>query len=442
MKPKRIENNKHLSSDELSRRDFVTNASVTAGGVAFFPEWIPASCYGSNDRIRVGIVGAGVRGKALITWASKLKDTSNIELTAVCDIWNKRRVEGAVKIKQREGKSPATYCTLDELCNQSDTDAILIATADFQHTDHAAKAVKAGKDVYVEKPFGCDFNQIKLATQTIAQSNRIVQMGTQSRGNGLYYGIRDVIKSGAVGKITYGEIYDCVNHPQWQIPNAETSIKAEDTNWKEFLTYLDEERYPWNPRHYREFRLFWPFSSGPFCQWMSHRIDLVNLLLDSAPKYAVAWGGVYLWQDGRTNPDTVQCLLEYPDGIMITYHMRMGNEENSRGILLYGTEGTIDLQSKILKTKNGQKINLNRVHQKNSANQNSTKDEIVIPHYPDKDHLEDFFECIRNRRQPRANIEAGFNHALATTMANTAYRTGCRVAYDSQSNEICLSPVS
>ena len=348
------------------------------------------------------------------------------------------------KLEQWNRKPIAQYHTIDEISAADDTDVLIIATADFQHCYHAAKAAQAGKDVYVEKPFGCDFEQIKKAWRTIKTSGRVVQLGTQSRGQGKYYGARDFIKSGALGKITFGEIYECIFQQRWRIPNSEHSIKPEDTDWTEFLAYLDPERYPWNPRHYREFRLFYPFSSGCFCQWMSHRIDLINLALDSIPKYAVSLGGVYLWNDGRTNPDTVQCLLEYPNGTMITYHMRLGNKANSRGAFLYGTNGILDLGAgKAYANGGGGEViceDPNAPNPKFRQDKSKIiKDETLFPAPPDVDHMGHFFECVRLRRQPRANVDAGYAHAVATTMANMAYRTGRRIEYNADRTELYAS---
>jgi len=436
-----------MQREEISRRDFVTTSTVGAGALALGATFIPPSAFGANDRLRIGIVGYGSRVQTLISWTNKLQDSHNVRITAICDIWNQRREAGAKKLSEKNEKPVAQYRTLDDICAKDDTDILIIATADFQHCYHAAKAVQAGKDVYVEKPFGCDFHQIRQAWKTIKASRRIVQLGTQSRGEGKYFGARDFVKSGALGKITYGEIYEPIFQQRWRIKDSETSIRPEETDWKEFLAYLDPADHAWNPRHYREFRLFWPFSSGCLCQWMSHRIDLVNLALDSVPKYAVAWGGVYLWKDGRTNPDTIQCLLEYPGGTLITYHMRMGNSANERGIFLYGTNGMLDLDAGMAYANGGGgEVICDHPDAPNPEyrvdESKRIKEKASFPCPPDINHMGHFFECVRKREQPRADVDAGYAHALATTMANLSYRTGCRVEYDADVMEIKLSPVT
>jgi len=427
----------------LTRRGFLAGSAAAAGTTVVTSALSAGKVLGANERLSLGIVGPGSRGNHLMKWAQRFAKSHNLEFTAVCDIWNQRREAAAARVKAWTGREPRKCRTLAEICDLKDVDVLLIATADFQHAPHLAYAVRAGKDVYVEKPLGCDFEQIKKAWQAVKQTGRIVQMGTQRRGDGKYYGARDFIKSGALGKITYAEIYEPLFQQRWRIPGSETSLTEKDTNWKEFLCYCPYE--PFNARHYREFRLFWPYSSGCFCQWMSHKIDLVNLALDELPRSAVAHGGVYLWKDGRTNPDTVQCLLEYPSGCLVTYHMRLGNSMNKRGTTLYGTRGTMELEAGIAYGDGGRGAVICK--DPDAPNPSFTVDRSAVlkarkeggvrwESPPSVDHMADFLEAVRTRRRTRADIDAGFAHALATTMANMAYRWGCRVEYDPKKMEL------
>jgi predicted dehydrogenase len=251
-------------------------------------------------------------------WAQRLSRSHNVQVAAVCDLWEKRRESAAKRISDAGAPAPAVCRNIHELLDRKDVDAVLIATADFQHCYHAAQAVLAGKDVYVEKPFGCDYLQVRRAYEVISRSDRILAVGTQARGADKYYAAAKFVQSGKLGQVQYVEISEPISQQRWRIPGSEHSPAASEVDWNEFLTYLPPEEHPFEPRHYREFRLFWPFSSGPFCQWMSHRIDLVNLVLGKLPTAAVALGGVFLWRDGRNNPDTVQSLLEYPGGVLVS----------------------------------------------------------------------------------------------------------------------------
>ncbi len=438
-----------MQENGMDRREFVKKSALGTGAAALGALYVPGSAFGANDRISLGLVGPGSRAQALIKWVYELEKSHNVEFTAVCDIWNQRREEAAVKFRGHYNKDIRKARTLTEICELKDVDGLIIATADFQHAYHLTQAVKAGKDVYAEKPLGNDFDQIKTAWKTVKQSDRVVQLGTQSRSDGKYYGARDFIRSGWLGKVTFVEIYEPLFQERWRIPGSENSIKEEDTDWKEYLCYLDPKKYKWNPRHYREFRIFWPFSSGCFCQWMSHRIDLVNLVLGELPRYAVAAGGVYVWKDGRTNPDTVQTLLEYPSGTLVTYHMRLGNGAEKRGITIYGTNGTMDLDKGIAYGDGGG----GDVVAEHPGDPNTKflidpkrilkakKDGGVqweAP--PDQHHMANFLECMRSRKKPLADIDAGYGHAVATILANMSYRNGVRMEYDAERTEMKKSP--
>jgi len=434
-----------MPKDGITRRDFLTKSATGAGAAALGAVFVPESAFGANDRISIGVVGCGSRARKLTGWVLRFAEEENVQFTAVCDIWNKAREAGAQRLKDKTGRDIRQYRTIAEICDGPDVDAVIIATGDFQHCYHARIAVELGKDAYAEKPFGCDFEQIKKAYLTIENSDRIVQMGTQRRGSGQYLGCRDFIKSGALGKITFGEIYQPLFQQRWRRYGSENELTEKDTDSKEFLCYLSPEEYKWNPRHYREFRIFWPFSSGCLCQWMSHQIDVVNLALDEIPRYAVASGGVYLWKDGRTNPDTVQCLLEYPSGCLVTYHMRMGNKHNGRGITLYGTCGYTDLSAAYPDGGGGavSAVDPNDPNTRFNVDKSKLlKDKTTWESPPDVDHMQNWLQCLRTREQPRGHVYGGYAHAVATTLANMAYRNGCRMEYDHDKMEMRKAPIA
>ncbi|UCD29615.1 MAG: Gfo/Idh/MocA family oxidoreductase, partial [Planctomycetota bacterium] len=404
---------------------------------------------GANERMSVGVVGLGNRGTQLMSWAYDLSESDNIELTAVCDIWNRRREEGAEIVRGWMGRRPIICRTLAEICELKDVDALIIATADFQHAPHARQAVEAGKHVYLEKPFGCDFEQIKLARDIIKKSGKIAQMGTQQRSLGIPWAARDFIRSGYLGKVSYVEIVDSLCQQRWRIRGSEKSLTESDTNWKEFLSYT-----PWVPfdaRKYREFRLFWPYSTGIFCQWMSHAIDLVNLVLNEIPQSVVSAGGVYVWKDGRTNPDTAQCLVEYPSGCLVSYHMRLGNGTHRRDVTFYGTTGALELHAGIAYGDGGGgRVIVESSHgpipnfrlDASMRLPDRDKGGVFFESDPDGDHMSDFFTAIRNNRRPKADVDSGFAHALATTMAGMSIRTGIRMTYDPKTDRMLTPTVN
>ncbi len=430
-----------------TRRAFLQKASLAAASMALgvvnaMPQDRPL---GANERIALGIAGPGSRGRSLMAWANKFAKTENCEFVAVADLLKDRRERAAKIVQDWTGKKPIICRNLEELCQLKEVDAVIIATADFQHAPHCRMAVEMGKDVYVEKPLGCDFEQVKLCWQAVKRTKRVVQVGTQAGSSGGLWGTQQFIKSGGLGKVTYVEVAQPLFQQRWRIRGSETAITEKDVDWRRWLCYLPY--IPFNPRYYLEFRLFWPFSSGCLCQWASHAMNEVNVCLDSIPKYAMCWGGVYLWQDGRTNPDTIDALWEYPEGILCRYHMRLGNSANGRGITIYGTRGTVTPGGKAVPDGGGGEVICENPEDPNPSfrvdkSKLIPKEGIDYPKPPSVDHMQHWLQCLRTREQPRSNIDWGYAHAVATILANMSYRNGCRMEYDHEKMEMKKSPIT
>src|SRR5215469_15824746 len=213
-----------------SRREFIKSA---AGGAAALAIGSSAFSFGrirgANDRVRVAFVGPGDRSRgALIPSFLQLAGQLNFEPVAVCDIWNKRREDGVdyvAKIAEKNnvpirGEQLARVRNTEELHSMKDIDAVIIATADFQHAYHCIEAVRAGKDVYVEKPFADIMSDAREALKVVTASKQIVQVGTQRRSTPSYMRAYEFIRSGKFGDIVMAEMTWNVNQPgRWRRPN-------------------------------------------------------------------------------------------------------------------------------------------------------------------------------------------------------------------------------
>src|SRR5688572_21950207 len=188
-----------------SRRNFIKTSVAGAAGIAIGSR---ASSYakilGANDRVRVAFVGPGDRARdALIPSFMRLAKELNFEPVAVCDIWNKRRDEGVTLVSQPADKLQvplgsemlAKARNTDELYAMKNVDAVIVATADFQHAYHCMEAVRAGKDAYVEKPFANTMADARNALKLVSNSKQIVQVGTQRRSTPSYMRANEFLKS-------------------------------------------------------------------------------------------------------------------------------------------------------------------------------------------------------------------------------------------------------
>lgn len=438
-----------------SRREFIQTVTVGAAGLAVGSRAASyASILGSNDRVRVGIVGFSDRLKdALLPAMMKNAAAQNFEIVAVSDIWSLRRDEGAEFIGKLNGRTIVKARNNEELYDRKDVDAVVVSTADFQHALHALEAVRAGRDVYVEKPLANSMSDARALLKAVKETNRIVQVGTQRRSSPGTIRIRDYIQSGAFGSINMVRFSATVNQPaRWRRPKLVEALRQEDTDWNRFL--MNRPKETWNPRKYVEFRLFWPYSSGIPDQWMVHQIDALHFITGLArPRSVIANGGIYQWHDGRTNPDTLTAVFDYgplddpSKGFQVVFSGQMGNSAEGNNDTYYSNGGTLDAsKGRVTPTGGlvekaaaaaGMKPNLlpeSRLAEK--AKSGEMADTATGADDAVSAHVRNWMECIRSRQAPNADIQAGYNHSIALCMTIAALHTGKRATFDEAKQEI------
>jgi len=438
-----------------TRRSFIKNVAIGTAGLSLGSQVFGASFRGSvlkaNDKVRVGVVGFSDRFKSSLLPCFKDHAAElNFELVALSDIWSVRREEGKAFIKEKTGWDVALCANNDELFSRKDIDAVIISTADFQHALHLAEAARAKKDAYVEKPFAETMADAKAAVKACRDSKIVVQVGSQRRSGANYQEAGRFIQSGKFGNIVMVEMCWNVNQPgRWRRPALVAAIREQDTDWKRFLLNRPVEK--WDPRKYLEFRLFWPYSSGIPGQWMAHQIDTVHWFTGlSHPRSVTANGGIYQWQDGRTNADTLTAVFDYgpPDnakqGFQVVYSSRFTNSAGGTKELYYSNSGMMNLDNNTITPEGGlqaeeasamnmqpnllEPFKLPEVQVATDAN--TSGDPLTSA------HMRNWMECVRSRKLTNAPVEAGFNHAIACIMSNAAYRTGMRSTFDENTQEV------
>lgn len=439
-----------------SRRDFIRKSAITSAGIYLGGTAFSASSYnkiiGANDRIRVGVVGFSDRHKAthMPCFMNHYKEL-NFDLVAVSDIWKMRREEGAAAWKEKMGHDIVACRNNEEMYDKKLVDAVFIGTADFQHALHAIEAVKAGCDAYVEKPFAETMEDNRNALKVIKATDRIIQIGSQRRSGANYHAANDFIRSGKFGPITMVELTWNVNQPgRWRRPALLGKLKEEDTDWKRFLMNRPADKF--DVRKYLEYRLFWPYSSGLPGQWMSHQIDTVHWFsgLDH-PRSVVANGGIYMWKDGRKNWDTITAVFDYgplndmSKGFQVTFGSRMHNGDEKPAEIYYSNGGELNLNTNKVSPTGGltKKFAEDMGMQANLLTEQtlSMTEQVVASANTGGDkltsnHIRNWMECIRSRKQPNAPVEAGYNHSIATIMTNAAAHTGAKVTFDEKTQEV------
>jgi predicted dehydrogenase len=431
----------------MTRRDFVKAAGVaTAAATMKFPAQGRGRVLGSNERIRVGIAGFSDRARySLIPAFLHLAPELNFEITGVSDIWKLRREEAAAFFREKTGQAPAIFRNNEEMYASRKVDAVIISTADFQHALHSVEAVRAGCDVYVEKPFANSMEDALLALDVVTKSDRVLQVGTQRRSDTSYILADEFIRSGRFGDIVAVEMTWNVNQPgRWRRPQLVDKARREDVDWSRYLLNRPEE--PWNPRKFIEYRLFWPYSSGIPCQWMVHQIDTVHWFTGlPRPRSVVVNGGIYLWKDGRQNFDTLTAVFDYgplddkTKGFQVTYSSRMTNSYGGTKEVYFSNGGMLNLETDKVTPDGGltkeQAEVMGMTENRLPETQLAPEGGVVTSAVTGTDsatlaHMRNWMECIRGRKTPSASIRAAYDHSVALCMTIAAMRTGGRIGFD------------
>mgnify|MGYP000063537334 CR=1 FL=1 len=436
----------------MKRREFIEKTSLASLGTFAFSPKSYSKILGANDRVRVACVGFSDRHRASHVPPFKaLAKGMNFEMVALSDLWNRRREEGKAFLEKELGGNITTYRNNDELYAAKGIDAVFISTADFQHALHTIEAVKAGCDTYTEKPLAETMEDARAVLKAVKESGKVVQIGSQRRSGANYWAADEFIKSGKFGDIKMVELMWNVNQPgRWRRPALCKDLKEADIDWKRFLMNRPADTF--DPRKYLEYRLFWPYSSGIPGQWMSHQIDTVHWFSGLAhPRSAVANGGIYQWNDGRKNADTLTVVFDYgpandmSKGFQVQFTSRFSNGAGGTKEIYYSNGGELNLDTNMISPNGGLsereakamglQANLLPSMKIEGAAQvatdaNTGGDELTF------NHIKNWMECVRSRKTPNAPIEAGYQHSIATIMSNAAYRTGQRVTFNEKTQEV------
>ena len=435
---------------DTTRRNFLKTTTLAAAALSTNASSF-ARIVGANDRVRLGIVGFSDRCRDSLLPAFKAHANElNFDIVAVSDIWKQRREAGVTHLQKLLNHDVVPARNNEELYDRKDIDAVMIATADFQHAQHAIQAVHAGRDVYVEKPLAHTMADARELRQAVQSAGKIVQIGTQRRSAPNYQQANEYLRSGQFGDIVAVEMTWDVNQPgRWRRPELVKSLRPEDTDWKRFL--INRPQVPFDPRKYVEFRLFWPYSSGIPDQWMVHQIDTVHWFTGlPRPRSVVANGGIYLWRDGRQNWDTMTAVFDYgplqdpSHGFQVVYSSRQTNSAGGVKELYRSNAGTLDLDKNMITGAGGlEEQYAKEMNMKANQLQSRALVGKDVPQEGGGDvatsfHVRNWMDCVRTRKKPNADIEAGYSHSMALCMTIAAIQTGHRVTFDDAKQDVVV----
>ena len=375
----------------ITRRSFLVASGLTA--------LASTRVLGASDRLRIGVIGAGERMKGLLNAADKV---GAYDIVAVADVYAPFRDA----IKQRSNGLATTHVDYREVLDK-DVDSVIIASPDHWHVQMAVDALKAGKDVYLEKPVTHTIEEGAVLTRAVRSSKQILQCGMQQRSWTHFRNAVDLIQAGSLGRVVQVRTYWWQNYQRdWRT----TTIDEQALDWRLWLGSAPDQAY--TQEKFFHWRWFWNFGGGAMTDLFTHWIDVVHWAMKAEqPRQAQILADKYVF-DQWDCPDTIQAAFRYP-GFDVVYEGMMGSSIDDGGLEFRGTEATL-------------KVNRSgfSVYRENaSRDQNPT---LTEHSYRDGtiDHMENFFHCVKSRREPNAPVETGVAAALAGHVGNLAYQRG------------------
>ncbi|MDD4017460.1 MAG: Gfo/Idh/MocA family oxidoreductase [Kiritimatiellae bacterium] len=385
---------------------------------------------GANDRIRIGVIGCGGRGRNahMKGLYAHVKET-NFEIVALSDPWRIAREQANGMVKEWFGRDAQQFVSYRQLLECKDLDAVTIASCDVHHTAHLEAAAKAGLHIYCEKPLAVELPDLIRAVDAVKAAGTVVQIGTQIRSLPSIVGARDLFRTGVFGKLS--RVEECRNseRPYWyHYLKGNDILKEEDVDWKEFLHGLPMR--PFRADIYSGWYGHYEFSRGPIPNLGAHYIDLVHFITGATfPTSCVCLGTISpTWKDEHnfTNPNSIQATWIYPGDFVVS---SSNNLANGSGCIrkLYGEKGALDFT-------NWNKPTYDCEGAPRRDGSIRGKKEVTPTEHPD--HFLNWLQCMRSGQTPNASIDAGYQHAVAVIMAMKSYETGRKTFYDPVKREI------
>lgn len=474
-----------------------------------------------GKQIRLGVIGFGIRGKQLLRatgfalpeYIDDLikkgkknpndkryqeylqQDNLNVVVNGVCDIFDKfgeDAIRACSNINRvgsdgELGKAPKRYRHYLELLAADDIDAVIISTPDHWHGQMAMDAAKAGKHVYLEKPFTWTVPETYEARQVIKDSGIIFQLGHQGRQTDSYVKAKEIYDKGLLGPISLVEMTTNRNDPNgaWVYKIIEGS-NPETIDWKQFDGPLErikeyneymktyklekyvgpEARDKFSLERFFRWRCWWDYSTGLSGDLLTHEYDAINQILGvGIPHSATSSGGVYFFKDGRTVPDVLQTVFEFPEQNFSMLYSATQASERNRGKVIMGHDASMEVSSSLIV-----KVDKRSTQYKDQLKSKKINPEVplftYVPGQENLDavtsatelyfaqrgllysymggkkydtthlHIREWLECIRANKQPSCDVDRAFEEGITAHMGTRAYLEGRTMYWDKDKNEI------
>lgn len=424
------------SKQGLSRRGFVGSVGVAAGAATFGIRASGASP--AQDRVRLGLIGAGSRGNQLL---SEFLKREQVQFVAVADVDDRHANDTADRIhREKGGERPESMRDYRAMLDRNDLDAVVIATPDHWHAHPTIHACQAGKDVYVEKPLAHNVVEGQAMVKAARKYERVVGVGTQQRSSENFRKAVEAIRAGKIGRVHWIQTWNFENISPFGMGVSPDSEPPSGVDYDAWLGPAPSRPFNIN-RFHLLFRWFFDYAGGMMSDWGVHLNDIALWALDQkGPTTVNTTGGIWTVKDDRDTPDTMQVVYEFPGDCVLTYSMRKGNgypmNGHGYGILFCGTDGTLFID------RSGHEIFPDRMAEPYGIK--LIKGEVPTRSIPTQaedfkaqddglpDHVTDWLECLKTRERPICDVEVTHWSTNTTHLGNISYLLGRKLTWDAE----------
>jgi predicted dehydrogenase len=432
-----------------TRRSFLSAAGTAAVAYKLVDSGAHLKAGGPNDQIGMGFIGVGIRGSYLL---QAFQEIPGVHPIVAADVYDGHLTHA----KEVTGGKIETTRDYHAVLNRKDIDAVAIATPDHWHRQMFLDALAAGKHVYVEKPISWSIEQGKEMVAAAEKSGKLVMVGSGAKTSALTAKAREIIKSGVLGKVNMVRMENNRNNPEgaWVYP-VPPDAGPQTIDWQRFIGPAPKRAY--DPKIFFRWRCWWEYSGGVATDLFVHMLSQMHEFMGvTGPKSVVSNGGIYRWDDGRTVPDVMNSVYEYPEGFLVDMYVNLGNSHGISGTVVMGTEGTLMIPERGAQRgklvvypepdfPQAQRYAVNcwpeKMRQEYFASfpkpgRPESKPAQEIPLERGLQHHEYFIKSLREGSPSMETAADGHYAAGAAHLANLAFRKGRRMHWDLKTNKV------
>ena len=320
-----------------------------------------------------------------------------------------------------------------QVLDRKDVDAVIIATPDHWHALMAVAALRAGKDVYVEKPLSLVLREGRVMVDEARRTKRVCAVGSQQRSGAHYIEAVRLIREGAIGTVHHVHAGMTRNAIPGFVARELRGGLTDALDWDMWLG--PAPKVPFDPfRAIYHFRWFWDYSGGQMTNWGAHHLDIARWALGArAPKAVAGFGGRYAVKDGGETPDVQQVLYQF-DSSVVSWSTREVNEGDRAGLVFYGTKGTLNL------ARSGYTIRpetwTGDADGTTGKRAPAMEAREVKGGNLDEQHVRNFLDCVKSRQKPNADVEEGHLSAVMCHLGNLSTRLGRSLTWDAEHERV------